>query len=221
LQRIYTDPLVEVRVEQPAGLVSRDLKTAAAFSMPSYAVMFAFFVMGTVGTTLLREKEDGTLRRLTASPIGRGAIIGGKMLGYMPVVVLQMVVVFSVGRIFFGLSFGHSPIGFLLLSLALALTPTSLGLLLATISKTPAQAGTTSMIAGILLGVLGGAVVYNPGPGLLDTIRRLLPHHYAIQGFITLSSWGGGLVDVLPYIGVLAGFGLVLFLLAVWRLKLD
>lgn len=219
LQRMFEAPLIAVRSEQPDGLTVRNLESAVAYSVPSYAVMFTFFVMGTVGSALLREKEEGTLRRLMAAPIGRGAIIGGKVLAFVLVVLLQVLVVFGVGRAFFGVSFGGSPLGFVLLTLALALSPTSLGLLLAAISKTSTQAGTTSMIAGILLGILGGAVVYTGGSGPLESIARFTPHHYAIQGYLTLSSWGGGLADVLPNIGVLVAFGVVLFVLAVWRLR--
>lgn len=219
LQRSFEAPLVAVRAEQLEELTSRNLKSASAYSVPAYAVMFSFFVMGTAGAALLREKEDGTLRRLRAAPISRSAIIGGKMLAYILVVVLQVVVVFAVGRAFFDVSFGRSPLGFVLLVVALALSPTALGLLLATISKTPAQAGNISMVAGILLGIVGGSVVYTGGSGPLGSISKLTPHYYATQGLLELSSWGGGLVDVLPNIGVLLLFGGVLFALAVWRLR--
>ena len=91
--------------------------------------MFAFFIVGTIAATILTEKEEGTFRRLLASPIHRGSTIAGKMLAYMLVVGLQVLVVFGVGSGFFGVPLGNSPLGLLLVTLALALTATSLGML--------------------------------------------------------------------------------------------
>jgi len=102
LQEMFENPLIAVRGEDLEGVETQSLDSAHDYTVPSYAVMFAFFIVGTIAATILTEKEEGTFRRLLASPIHRGSIIAGKMLAYMLVVGLQVLLVLGVGRVFFG-----------------------------------------------------------------------------------------------------------------------
>lgn len=57
---------------------------------------------------------------------------------------------------------------------------------------------------------------------LSDTVYRVAhvtPHAWALEAFEELTAFGGGLVDVAPFLGVLALYALVFYALAVWRLK--
>ena len=221
LQEMFENPLIAVRGEDLEGVETQRLDSAYSYTTPSYAVMFAFFIVGTIAATILTEKEEGTFRRLLASPIHRGSIIAGKMLTYMLVVGLQVLVVFGVGSVFFDVPLGHSPLGLLLVTLALALTATSLGMLVAALARTHSQVDAIGLVIGIVLGAAGGAIIPIPEEGFLHLLSQFTPHAHAIEGYLKLTSQGAGVVEILPQVGLLAGVGVSFFLIAMWRFRFD
>jgi ABC-2 type transport system permease protein len=183
--------------------------------------MFAFFIVGIIAATIMTEKEEGTFRRLLASPIHQGSIIAGKMLAYILVVGLQVLLVFGVGNVFFNVQLGNSPLGLLLLTLALALAATSLGMLVAALARTRSQVDAVGMVISIVLGAVGGAIIPIPEEGFLHVLSQFTPHSHAIEGYLKLMSQGAGVVDVLPQVGLLAGVAVAFFLIAMWRFRFE
>ena len=55
-------------------------------------------------------------------------------------------------------------------------------------------------------------------PPVMQTISWFTPHRWTLDGFRELIA-GGSIVDVLPQLGVLAAFAVVLLGLATWRLR--
>jgi len=221
LQKASTDPLISVQSEDLKGIETQRPNNGFGLAGTNYTVMFAFFIVATISGTLLAEKEQGTFRRLLASPLHRGSIILGKMLAYMLVVCLQVVLVFAVGRALFDMPLGNSPLGLVLVTLALALAATSLGMLVATVARSRGQAMTISTILGIVLAVLGGVMTGVPTQGnALYWPSRLTPHAHAITAYFKLMA-GGDVVDILPQVGLLAGVGVLFFLIAMWRFKFE
>jgi len=221
LQKASTDPLISVQSEDLKGIETQRPNNGFGLAGTNYTVMFAFFIVATISGTLLAEKEQGTFRRLLASPLHRGSIILGKMLAYMLVVCLQVVLVFAVGRALFDMPLGNSPLGLALVTLALALAATSLGMLVATVARSRGQAMTISTILGIVLAVLGGVMTGVPTQGnALYWPSRLTPHAHAITAYFKLMA-GGDVVDILPQVGLLAGVGVLFFLIAMWRFKFE
>ena len=117
--------LNEIRQNPAIAVVSEDLEGAKveggiqlffAYMFPGFTVMFVFFIVGMSASSLLNERESGTLRRLLAAPIPRGALVAGKMLAYVILACLQVVVLLGVGSIFFDTPLGTSPVGLVLVS---------------------------------------------------------------------------------------------------------
>ena len=215
------EPLITVRSEDLEGIKSQELDSAYSYTTPAYAVMFAFFIVGTIAGSLLAEKETGTFLRLLAAPIHRGAIIFGKMLAFVLVVGLQVLVVFGVGNVFFDIPLGNSPLGLLLLTLALALTATSLGMLVAALSRTRGQVAAVGMVISLVLAILGGVAIPIPEEGFLHVLSLFTPHAHALEGFLKLTTQGAGVVEVLPQAGLLLGVAAMFFSVAVWRFKFE
>jgi ABC-2 type transport system permease protein len=221
LQEAFENPQIGVEATDLEGVEAQSLSNAYSYTTPSYAVMFAFFIVGTIAASIMTEKEEGTFRRLLASPLRRGSLIAGKMLAYMMVVGLQVLVVFGVGSGFFGVPLGNSPLGLLLVTVALALTATSLGMLVAALARTRSQADGVSMVLGIVLAAVGGAIVPIPKTGFLHLLSQFTPHAHAIEGYLKLTSQGAGVMEVLPQVGLLAGVGVAFFLIAMWRFRFE
>jgi ABC-2 type transport system permease protein len=184
--------------------------------------MFAFFIMPFIAGALLREKEQGSFRRLLASPMHRGAIIGGSMLAYSVIVFLQVILLFTMGTLAFDMPLGDSPLALIITTLFTALAATSLGLLLGALSKTSKQADNIGVIAGFVLMFLGGCVIplYN-AEGFVGILSKLTPHAHALQAYRGVMVDGLTLVQVLPSLGILALFAAAFFGLAVWRFKFE
>ncbi len=221
LQEALENPQIGVEATDLAGVETESLSSAYSYTTPSYAVMFAFFIVGTIAASIMSEKEEGTFRRLLASPLRRGSLIAGKMLAYMVVVSLQVMVVFGVGSSLFGVPLGRSPLGLLLLTTVLALAATSLGMLVAALARTRSQAEGVSMVLGIVLGAVGGAAVPIPPKGFLHLLSQFTPHAHAIEGYVQLTAFGAGVVEVLPQVGLLAAVGAGFFLIAIWRFRFE
>jgi ABC-2 type transport system permease protein len=82
------------------------------------------------------------------------------------------------------------------------------------------QAGGISVVLGLGLAALGGSMVpvefFSPTMRSLSTVT---PHYWANDAFAELVRRDGGVADILPQVGVLVGFAVVLMALATWRLQ--
>lgn len=222
LQGMRQNPVITVRSEDLTGVEESGPVNYFGFVVPSFTVMFSFFLIGVISATLLKEKEEGSFRRLLAAPLPAASIIAGKMLAYMLVVLLQVGVLFSVSAVAYDMPLGESPLGLLLLSLALAMSASALGMLLAAVIKTSGQADSLGMIIGFVLAGLGGCIFGGfPEGSFMDRVTLFTPHGHALRGYYGLLNDGLGVMDVLPQVGALAGFAAVFFLVAMWRFKFD
>lgn len=227
INEMRTNPVISVSVEDPEGVKSGPtIQTFFAYLFPGLTVMFIYFIVAMSSEALLSERETGTLRRLLTATIPRGAILAGKMLAYMLLACLQVVVVFTVAGLVFGTPLGKSPLGLVVLTLVVAFNATSLGMMVAALSKTVKQADIIGLILAFVLAGLGGAMAMSREPlyksgGFMGAISRLTPHSHAVEGYYKIMAENAGFIQVLPQMGILVGMGIIFFLIAVWRFKFD
>jgi linearmycin/streptolysin S transport system permease protein len=229
--------LNEMRQNPIISVSSEDLQNAKvegnwailflANLIPGITVLFIFFGVGATAASLLNERESGTLRRVIASPVPRGALIAGKMLAYMLLACMQVVVLFSVAHFGFGMPLGNSPLGLVLITVAVAFVATALGMLVATFARSADQAGTIGSVLALVIGGVGGSMpmgsaspVFRLG-GLQGILAHLAPHGYAVEAYYRVMAEKASLANVLPLVGVLAAMGIVLFVVASLRLKFE
>lgn len=228
VQKMITDPWVKLETktfEDKDTVVIPD--NIFAMFVPSFVVMFAFFIVGAMSSELLKERQEGTLRRLIAAPLQRWTIIAGKMLAYIGLVLIQVAIIFGVANLFFDMPVGNSLPGLLAVSLALGLTATALGMMVASLAKSDKQADSTGTLLGFVLAAVGGCfMIGTPVPlyhqgGMVQTISRLIPHAHALIAYGKLINQNAGLIDVLPQIGLLMVYTLAFFAIAVWRFRFE
>jgi ABC-2 type transport system permease protein len=234
VQEIRQSPAIVVQRQD----LAREERTLVAsgvifgFIMPVFSTMFSFFLVGFMAESILKEKEAGSFRRLLAAPIHPGTVVASKMVAFIGVVFLQMLVMFGICSLLFDMPLGD-PLGLLALTLALALASTGLGMLLGSLAQTRKQAGSIGMLLGFVLwfasgftsfrlDLAGGQIqLHVPIEGLKYYVSQLTPHAHAIDGYYKLVIHGAGLVDILPNILALLGFGVVFFLVGLWRFKYE
>ncbi len=236
VQEIRQNPAIAVQREDLAGEERLLPLSGVVFGyvMPMFATMFAFFLVGFMAESILKDKEAGSFRRLLAAPIHPATIIAGKMLAFIGIVFLQMVVLFGICRVFFDMPLGDSPLGLFTLTLALALAATSLGMLIGSLAKTSKQAGNIGMLLGFVLFFAAGFVsafslkitnnvleIGLPSEGFSYYLAQLTPHAHALDGYLKLFLQGASFGDIVPNILTLLGFAVVLSSVAMWRFKFD
>jgi ABC-2 type transport system permease protein len=222
VQQMRQNPAIVVRSQDLAGITPRPPAGPMDWYIAGFAVMFAFFIVTAVAPAMLREKEQGTFRRLLASPVHRAAIIAGVMLAFALFVLLQLLFLFGIGRLVFHINLGNSLLSVALTMLATALAATALGLLVGAVSKTSEQANNLGMMLGFVLAIVGGfPIPWFQFDGVMATISNLTPHAHAIQAFKGLTVEALTLGQVLPHILAVLGFAAAFFAVALWRYRFE
>jgi ABC-2 type transport system permease protein len=190
-------------------------------SGPGMALMFVFIFVLNAATMLVADREIGTLQRLYTLPMGKWHIIAGKLLGRYLFGVLQFTILIVVGTMM-GVEWGSNVPGIVLIVIVFTFTSTALGLLLATIVKTSAQAGNIALLMGLTLAPLGGAwwpmeIV----PNFMQIVGHLSPIAWGMDAFGELMYYGGGVIDILPQMGALLLMGAIFFALGVRSFRYE
>lgn len=184
-------------------------------SVPGMGTMFVLFTILGGMAFLVREREQWTIQRLMVMPVSRSQVIGGKILAYFTLGMIQYAVIFLIG-LAFGMDFGSSWLGLLLLASAFSLAATALTFAIATRLRSEGQASQLAVLLAMSLAALGGAwwpleIV----PNFMKVIGHFSPIAWAMDGFHDLLFYGGGLLDVLPEVGILLAIAAVLFVAGV------
>ena len=144
-------------------------------------VFFLVFVVTCV--SFLRERSQGTLERLMASPLRRSEIVVGYMLAFTILALVQglEVLVFSLGVLRVH-NAGNVLLIFGIVTL-LALAAVNLGILLSTFARTEFQAVQFIPIVIVPQVLLSGVILpVSSEPGWLQAISNVLPLTYAVNG---------------------------------------
>lgn len=64
--------------------------------VPGLTVLGVFFIVGTMASSILTEKQEGTFRRLLVAPLRKSILLAGKMLPYYLDNLIQVAVMFGV-----------------------------------------------------------------------------------------------------------------------------
>lgn len=190
-------------------------------SVPGMGTMFVMFTILGGMTVLIREREQWTLQRLVVMPVSRAQIIGGKILAYFTLGLIQYAVVFGIGLIF-GMSFGNNWLGIILIAMAFSLAATALTFAVATRLRSQGQASQLTTLLALALAALGGAwwpleIV----PDFMKIVGHFSPVAWAMDGFQDILFYDRGLMAVLPEVGVLLLIALVLFGIGIVGFKYE
>jgi len=190
-------------------------------SVPGMATMYVMFAVFPAAVALMTERKQGTLQRMITLPLTRAQILGGKLLARFLLGMIQYAIVFIFG-FFLGVHYGSDPMALGLTMVAFTLCITALTLALSTLLRNENQAGAITLLLTLTLAPLGGAwwpleIV----PDWMRTLGHISPVAWAMDSYSSLIFFNGTLVDVLPYIGVLAAMAIVFFLFGIVRFRVE
>lgn len=222
--RIATDvqagtPGFEVTVERIGEGIFPEGTAAFAPGAQSQLVLFMFLTSMTAATQVILSRQLGVSRRMLAAPIGVITIVAGEVLGRFGVAMVQGLFIVFLSALAFGVPWGD-PLAAGMVVVAFALVGTGAAMVVGVFANDVDQAGALGVMAGMLLGALGGAMVpLEIFPEPMHTIAYLTPHAWAIQGLRTVGLRDGGPADILPELAVLGLFALGLIALGSWRFR--
>ena len=191
--------------------------------VPQFTVMFAFFLVLTVGWLFVAERTHGTLVRLRAAPLGRGHILFGKLLPCLFVSLVQGVFLLLAGRIVFGMSWGAEPLLLLPVVACTSVAAVGLAMLVASVARTETQVAVYGTLLVLVLGGVSGSLMPRElMPETMKQASRVTPHAWALDAYAQLlGSPTPDLGVVVTACAVLLGFGAAFLALAWWRLDLT
>jgi ABC-2 type transport system permease protein len=209
---------------EKAGLMAERDEAASGFEQASPGMMVQFAVYGliTSGMVLLTERQAGALERLMTTPIRPAQVIGGHVLAMFGVALLQQWMLVALGQWLFGVDYLRAPLAILIVTVALSLWVSSVGLLIGALSRTQGQVITGALVAMFFFSALGGAWFPLEVAGeTFSTIGHAMPTAWAMDGLQNVVVRGLGLRSVLLPAGVLLAYAAAFFGLAVWRFRFE
>ena len=191
--------------------------------VPSYTVMFAFFLVLTTGWLFVTERTHGTLARLRAAPLARWQILLGKLLPCLVVSLFQGLFLLAAAKLVFGMNWGPEPLWIVAVAACTSFAAVGLAMLVASVARTETQVAVYGTMLVLVLGGVSGSLM--PRDLMPESMKRaslVTPHAWALEAYSQLLA---NPQPDLAAVGVaclaLMGFGAVFLLIAWWRLDLE
>ncbi|MEU6144523.1 ABC transporter permease [Streptomyces sp. NPDC047081] len=186
------------------GLPDDPLKVISYFG-PSMGMFFVLFTVGFGARSYFVEQQQGTLDRIAAAPVGRGALLIGKSVSTFVYSLAGLATVTLVSWLAFGARWAD-PLGIAVLSVAMAVCVVCLTALVIALVRTEQQAQGLASILVFALALLGGNFVFASGTTpLIRRLAQFTPNGWALRGFTDLGTGVRGWDAVgAPLLGIAA-----------------
>lgn len=181
-------------------------------------MMFLLFALSGSATSVFGERKAGLHQRLLAGPGTRSQILIGKFCWGVLIGLVQLVTLFLVGQLMFGIDIvGHLP-NLVIPSIAAAAACTAFGMLLAAVSPTPQAASGLATFLILLMSAIDAAwLPISFMPEFILTIAKFTIVYWAMEGFAQVFLADDTLRQILPTLGILTGTAALVMGIAVWR----
>jgi ABC-2 type transport system permease protein len=193
------------------------------FIAPVYiAVLSMFFVFLLACVAFLRERSQGTMERLAATPATHIEIVLGYMLGLGLFALIQVAVILFFTVWVLKIHYLGS-LGLLLLVIAfLAIVGVNMGILASAFARTEFQVIQFIPLVVIPQVLLGGTFwAVSDMPNYLQPFAYIMPIYYANNALRDVMLKGGGLAEIWPNLAILASITGVLIILSSMMMRRE
>ncbi len=180
--------------------------------LAAMALLFSFLL---TGISFLRERSQGTLERLMASPVSRLDIVVGYLLGFFTFALAQTTIIVLYTIYVLGVNFSGELWQIFVFQIAVIAGAVNLGIFISTFARNEFQM--VQFIPLIIVPQIFLAGVIWPVeqmPEYLQWLSAILPLTYAVEGLRDIMLAGKGLAEVGFDLGVLVGFTVLTSILA-------
>ncbi len=185
-------------------------------NVPAWTLFAIFFIVIPLSINIVKEKNQGTFVRLRTNPVSYLTVLGGKIVTYLMVCLLQFLLMLAVGVYVLplldlpALQVGSNFITLFVVAFFSGLAAIGFGILLGTLSTTPEQSAPFGATSVVILAAIGG--VWVPVflmPRFMQLVSNISPMNWGLNAFYDVFLRQGGLKEVLPEIGMLLLFFII------------
>jgi ABC-2 type transport system permease protein len=179
------------------------------------ATMALFFSFLLTGISFLRERSQGTMERLMASPVSRLDIVLGYLFGFFLFALTQTLIVVLFTIYVFDINYSGDLWQILVFQIVVITGAVTLGIFTSTFARNEFQM--VQFIPLIIVPQIFLSGVLWPVeqmPEYLQWLSSIMPLKYAIDGMSNIMLYGQSLLDVGFELAVLAGFTIATSVLA-------
>jgi ABC-2 type transport system permease protein len=202
---------------------SRMTPNASQHNAPAWTIFAMFFVIMSLGGSIVREKISGSSIRLKTLPTNYTVGILSKQITYVGVTLIQAIIIFSIGFWLFPvmglprLNLPSDMLALFVVTLASGWCAVSYAICVGMFAETQDQVNGFGAISIVILSAIGGLMVPSFAmEGFMKSIANLSPMHWCLQAYYTLFLEGGGLKDVMnnviPLLVITIVFQVITFL---------
>lgn len=190
-------------------------------NVPAWTIFAMFFIVIPLGGALLKEREDGSLLRMKMLPGSYLLLLGGKVLFYVCVCLIQFALMMLVGLFFMpviglpALVINGHLMSLLIVAIGISFAATCYGILVGSVFRTPSQSLTFGSISVVLMSAIGGIwIPTEVMPQNLQVLSRLSPMNWGLEAVNNLFLRQLGLADNWLLVCGLMIFGSISLLIA-------
>ncbi len=194
-------------------------------NVPGWTIFGLFWIVQILALSIITERASGAYGRILVAPVSFASYLVGKSIPYLVVNLVQAAIMFGIGIWVLplfgapGLSIAN-PTATLLLTLVISLCAIAFGLFMASLTRSAFLVGSVSAVILVIMTALGGIMVPTfVMPPIMQKMSLLVPHGWALQGYLDVIVRGRPVTSVLPHIAVLLGFACAFFLFSVVRMR--
>jgi ABC-2 type transport system permease protein len=196
--------------------------SGAEQAVPGMAALFAVFIVQVVGLAFFREHGWGTWDRLRASQAPMAEILLGKISAPLALLVVQQVLIFTAGTLFFDLRIHGSLLALAMVGAAFSLCLMAFALAMIAVLRTLQQLSIVVNIGALLFAGVGGALVpLSLLPSWTSVPGVVTPVYWVMRGYDAVVLDGAGPAAVLLPVGALLAQTVVLLTVALLRFRVD
>ncbi|HMJ45878.1 MAG TPA: ABC transporter permease [Ferruginibacter sp.] len=210
--------------------ISRDgrktIPNATQHNIPAWTIFAMFFVVISLGSSIVREKLNGSFARLKTLPTNYLIALLSKQLTYLFVTLAQAAIIFAIGIWLFpvlglpGLNLPSDIWGLVVVSVICGYCAVSFAICIGVFAQTQEQANGIGAVSIVLLAAIGGLLVPSFAmPESFQQVIKLSPLHWCLQAYYGLFLEGGTLKDNFLNILPLLGITVFIQLIALFGLK--
>lgn len=204
---------VDELAQEFAGLGRFDLGAT------SQLLLFVFLTSLAGSTTLIQARRYGVISRALSAPVSTRQVLLGEAAGRLTIAVFQGVYIMVATALLFGVDWGNLWLSGLVLLVFSAVAAGAAMLLGSVLDNNAAASGVGVGLGLVLAGLGGGMAPLEVFPDTMRQVAHVTPHAWAYEAFAEIQRHDGGLLDILPQLGVLAAMALVLLLGGGWALR--
>lgn len=209
------------------GSTEKDIPSSSQHNVPAWTLFAMFFMVVSLGTNIVKERNSGTFIRIQTMPVHFSLIIISKQTLYMCIAIIQVFLIFGISIYAFPyvnlpqLVFPSNFFATFVVIAVCGFTAVSYAMMLGILAKTEEQTNGFGAISIIIFAALGGIWVPNfIMPEMFQKISAISPLHWCIEAFYVLFLKQGNWSDLMKPILVLLIFSITCQAIAYYRLHI-